>query len=141
MRRLSICFRLIRGSSRRSWPSNQIESVVVLRVPAAHQVIESRFALHIEMDDFTVQDGLARNRRSDGGAKMLYTPFPGAIPASIALSRYIRERGGHHISAQKSSRDGRRVHGGNPKSLGSNRGNTFQSLASSSQVLIVTLGV
>jgi hypothetical protein len=42
----------------------------VLRHTPAHQVIESRFALHIEMDDFTVQDGLARNRRSDGGRKL-----------------------------------------------------------------------
>src|SRR5215831_14607106 len=99
----------------------------MLRRTPAHQVIESRLTFGIKMDDFAVQDGLARNRRSDGGRKAVgssHTPFPGAIPASIALSRYIRERGSHHISAQKSSRGGRRVHGGKPKALAQNRENT-----------------
>ena len=70
------------------------------------------------MDDFAVQDGLARKsplRWRPKAAGSSYTPFPGAIPASIALSRYIRERGSHHISAQKSSRGGRRVHGGSQR--------------------------
>jgi hypothetical protein len=63
----------------------------------------------------TAWPGIAAPMAAQAGSS--YTPFPGALPASIALSRYIRERGSHHISAQKSSRDGRRVHAGKPKAL------------------------
>jgi hypothetical protein len=42
----------------------------MLRRTSAHQVIESRLAFGVEMDDFAVQDGLARNHRSDGDANL-----------------------------------------------------------------------
>ena len=71
-----------------------IESVIVLRGPAPHQLVKLWLTFGIKMDDFAVQDGLSRNRRPDGGAKLreafVNRPLPRYQPALTRID--VRER-------------------------------------------------
>jgi hypothetical protein len=72
----------------------QIESVIVLRAPAPHQLVEHRPPISREVHYFAVQDCLAWNRRSDRAAKLREAFVNGPLPRhQSALTRIdVRER-------------------------------------------------